>query len=83
MREAGIEADVWDHQSDAVRSEDAQTIRAGRLQHGLRPRPETCRQNDCGARSLAAEIVDQPGTAAGGVAITARSGASGRSFTDA
>ena len=50
---------MGDHQSNAVRSEDAQTIRACRLQHGLRPRPEACRQNDYGARSFAAEIVDQ------------------------
>ncbi len=69
MRKAGVQSDFGDQQADAVRTEDAQQIGLGRIQHGLfQSLPgrildgaQTCGQHDCRSGAALAQFVYQAG----------------------
>ena len=80
VREAGVQPDVRRQQAEAVGPEDAQQVRPRGVEHGLLLRGvEPGGEHDRGARAARAELRRSArARVAGGVQITARSGASGR-----
>ena len=59
MRETRVEPEMRQHQADAVRSKDAEEMRATGIEHALRlPGIETCRHDDAGPGSLGGEAAD-------------------------
>ena len=83
-REAGIQADAREHETNAVRPLNAKGVWAGRIEHRLfQLAADTSGDDDCGARSFFSEFARSgPGTVGGGVTRTARSGARGNAATE-
>ncbi len=83
LGEARIDADSRQDQAEAVGADNPQAIRLSRLECGAaKVRAEPCMMTTTARVPLAPSSAMRAGTVAGGVAMTARSGSSGRLATE-